>query len=259
MHPSRPSSSKPALALLIAGLLAATACTGQRPTLTDDTNPSAEQSSTTTASDAGTERAEAARATGDEIAVYPDATTTEPTQTITTAEAAASPDVPITFLVKDRSGDRIEVYLPVEPPGSTGWVDAADVTVSAVDYRVELSLSGRWLRVRQLGEILLDEPIAVGTSDDVPEPGAIYYLKELLQPPDPSGPYGTYAYGLSGFRSSQSSFTTGEGIVGLHGTEDESSIGGELGSGSIALADEVLARMVSEIGLPLGTPVDVLP
>jgi len=259
VHPSRSSSSKPAFALLIAGLLAATACTGQRPSLTDDTSPSAEQSSTTTASDTGTETTEAAQAAGDEIAVYPDATTTEPTQTITAAEAAASPDVPITFLVKDRSGGRIEVYLPVEPPGSTGWVDAAEVTVSMVDYRVELSLSGRWLRVFERGQVILDEPTAVGSGDDVPAPGGIYYLKELLQPPDPTGPYGTYAYGLSGFSSSQSSFTSGEGIVGLHGTADESSIGGDVDSGSVALADDVLARMVNEIGLPLGTSVDVLP
>ena len=46
--------------------------------------------------------------------------------------------------------------------------------------------------------MIVDEPVGVGRSDR-PTPGGVYYLKELLQPPDPNGAYGTYAYGLSGF------------------------------------------------------------
>ena len=40
--------------------------------------------------------------------------------------------------------------------------------------------------------------IGLGTSD-TPTPGGVYYLKELLRPPDPHGFYGPYAFGTSAF------------------------------------------------------------
>lgn len=242
--------------MIVCLVLAAASCTGQRPKLASEAEPIADETSTTAAVGAPS-TTQAAEATGDEIDVYDAAASAAPTRSITADEATAAPDIPITFLVKGRSGDRLEVYLPVAPPGSTGWIRVADVSVSTVDTRVEISLSGHWLRVYQLGEVILDEPVAVGTGGDAPDAGATYYLKELLQPPDPSGPYGTYAYGLSGSTTSLTSFRSGEGIVGIHGTDDESSIGEDVDTGSIALADDVLDRLVNDIGLPLGTPVDI--
>ncbi len=251
-RPTVPRLAPPAL--LACFLLTVASCTGARPQLADEVDTSADPSTTTEPAAS----VEAAQAIGDGIDIYESAGATDPSQTITIAEASPTPDIPITFLVIGRSGDRIEVQLPVAPPGSTGWVNTSDVTLSTIDFRVEVSLSERWIRVHELDQVVLDEQVGVGQSDQ-PDAGVRYYLTALLQPPDPTGPYGTYAYGLSGFATSLNSFESGEGLVGLHGTDDESAIGGDVPTGSILLADTVLDRLVNEIGLPLGTPVEILP
>ena len=54
------------------------------------------------------------------------------------------------------------------------------------------------------------------------------------------------------------SFNGGTGVIGLHGTNDPSSIGGDVSSGCIRMQNDVIERLVNEIGLPLGTPVEIL-
>ncbi len=67
-----------------------------------------------------------------------------------------------------------------------------------------------------------------------------------------------YAYGLSGFSNVLESFNGGNGVIGIHGNNDPSSIGGDVSSGCIRLHNDVITRMVEEIGVPLGTPVEVV-
>jgi Uncharacterized protein conserved in bacteria len=151
---------------------------------------------------------------------------------------------------------RYNVYLPVRPNGSTGWVDADDVTVSTVAYRIRLGITEHRIRVFDGEKVVLDEPIGVGTTD-TPSPQGIYYVKELLRPPDQNGPYGHYAYGLSGFSNQLTSFAGGNGVIGIHGTNDPASIGHDVSHGCIRVNNEVIDRMVNDIGLPLGTPVEI--
>lgn len=234
--------------------LAAAACTGPRPQLASKV-----ESTSTVPTDGRGEVAssEAAEAKAAAIDVYPNATDDTPSRQITAAEATSSPDVPIVFLVKRHSEERLEVYLPTAPAGSTGWVRTDDVNLSRVSFRVEISLSEHRLRVFDDGRRVLDEPAVVGDTDR-PTAGTRYFLKELLQPPDQSGPYGRYAYVFSGASTSLDSFASGQGIIGIHGTSDRSSIGANTAMGSIGITSEALDRLVDDIGLPLGTPVTVL-
>jgi lipoprotein-anchoring transpeptidase ErfK/SrfK len=101
---------------------------------------------------------------------------------------------------------------------------------------------------------VLRAPVGVGTTD-TPTPGGRYYLKELLQPPTPDGPYGPYAYGLSGFSNVLTSFAGGEGVIGIHGTDAPDLVGTDVSNGCLRLANDVVVRLVEEVGLPLGTPV----
>src|SRR5262249_53882711 len=102
----------------------------------------------------------------------------------------------------------------------------------------------------------IDTAIGVGTSD-TPTPGGTYYLAELLQPPDPNGAYGPYAFGLNGFSDALTSFNGGEGVIGIHGTNDPSSIGRDVSHGCIRVSNDVIVEMAGM--LPLGTPVDIQP
>jgi lipoprotein-anchoring transpeptidase ErfK/SrfK len=242
--------------LLMLSLGATAACVGERPTLANETEPTAPTDGETTTT-APAPPAKVAQAKAESISVYDDADATTPSGSITTEEATAAPDIPIVFLVKDQVGRRLEVYLPTSPSGSTAWVSASDVTVSSVTFRIEVSLSRHRVRVFEGEETVLDEPASIGRSER-PEPGVVYYLKELLQPPDPDGPYGSYAYGLSGFDTELSSFDDGTGIVGIHGTDDPTSVGSDVRRGCIGLENDVITRLVDEIGLPLGTPVEIV-
>jgi lipoprotein-anchoring transpeptidase ErfK/SrfK len=228
---------------------------GERPSLATETEPTSPSDGATTT--VPTPPAKVAQAKAESIDLFDDADATTPSGEITAAEATSAPDIPIVFLVKDQEGRRLEVYLPTAPSGSTAWVSSADVTVSSVTFRVEVSLSGRRVRVFDGNETVLDEPASIGRSDR-PEPGVVYYLKELLQPPDDDGPYGTYAYGLSGFSTDLTSFDDGSGIIGIHGTDDPDSVGTDVRTGSIGLTNDVMARLVDDIGLPLGTPVEII-
>ena len=162
----------------------------------------------------------------------------------------------LVFLVRRDVPGWLEVDLPVRPNGSTGWVRRDQVELSQHRYRIELSVSQRRLQVYRGAELLLDEPIGVGARD-TPTPGGRYYLKELLRPPDPDGFYGPYAYGLSGFSNEVFDYRGGEGVIGIHGTDDPDSVGRDVSSGCIRLRNQAIVRLAEEIGLPLGTPVEI--
>jgi lipoprotein-anchoring transpeptidase ErfK/SrfK len=161
---------------------------------------------------------------------------------------------PLVFLVKERQGDWINVYLPVRPNGSTGWVRAADVSVVSNPYSIDIALAAHRLVVRNGEDVVLDEPIGVGTTQ-TPTPGGIYYIKELLQPPEPDGPYGPYAYGLSGFSNVLDEFNGGDGVIGVHGTNEPEAIGTDVSHGCIRMRNEAILELVPV--LPLGTPVHI--
>lgn len=242
------------LLLLSVGITAA--CVGERPTLAQDTEPP-DTTVLETTTTAPAPPAKVAEAKETSIPVFDSATDPTPNGEITAAEATAAPDIPIVFLVRREQNNRLQVYLPTAPSGSTGWLRKEDVTVSKVTFRIEVSLSKHRLRVFDGSTTVLDELVSIGRSDR-PDLGDSYYIKELLQPPDASGPYGTYAYGLSGFTTSLSSFDDGTGIVGIHGTDDPGSIGVDVPNGCIGLENTVISRLVDDIGLPLGTPVEII-
>lgn len=166
---------------------------------------------------------------------------------------------PLVFRVVDGgslSGDWLEVQLPVEPNGTTGWIERDQVSLSENPYRIVVDRSTYELSVFRLGELELETVVAIGTGD-TPTPVGQFYLTELLAPPDPTGPYGPFAFGLSGFSEVLDEFGgADEAIIGLHGTDDPASLGTDVSHGCIRLANEVIAELATF--LPLGTPVVIV-
>jgi lipoprotein-anchoring transpeptidase ErfK/SrfK len=192
-----------------------------------------------------------ATAVGPSVQVY---ATADESQRETSLANPNENGAPLVFLVERQQGDWIEVLLPIRPNGSTGWIRARDVTLAQNPFRIDVKLAEHRIAVYEGDQLVLDEPIAVGTAD-TPTPGGRYYIKELLQPPDPTGPYGTYAYGLSGFSNELESFNGGDGVIGIHGTNDPSSIGNDVSHGCIRMTNEAIESLVPR--LPLGTPVTI--
>lgn len=160
---------------------------------------------------------------------------------------------PLTFLIKQESGDWLQGYLPARPNGSTGWILATDVTQSNVPYRVEVSTERHQVQVFLSGKLLDTYPASTGTGGD-PTPHGLFYLTELLAPTNYPG-YGPYAYGLSAFSDVITSFGGGPGQVGLHGTGNSSGVGRSESQGCVRLSNKDITTLAKM--LPVGTPVHI--
>lgn len=159
-------------------------------------------------------------------------------------------------LVHRQVDDWLEVELPVGAGDRTGWVARDDVALSRHRFRIEVALEAHELTLYSGSEVALSAPVSVGP--DAPPAGADLFVTALVRPPDPAGPYGAYAFGLSGSATDAQAFAAGRGVVAVHGVADASTLGSDVATGSIGVAGDVIARMADTIGLPLGTPVDVV-
>ncbi len=163
--------------------------------------------------------------------------------------------VPQTFLVKSQRSDGwVEVLLPIRPNGSTGWVHAADVDLLQNPYRISVSLGAHTITVTNAHSVMYTGPVAVG-APDTPTPIGTYYLYVLLQAPDPGGPYGPYAYGLSSHSDALATFAGGDAEIGIHGNDDASALGQSVSHGCVRMDNAAISILAKQ--LPLGTPVDI--
>jgi lipoprotein-anchoring transpeptidase ErfK/SrfK len=212
--------------------------------------PADESSTTTTTTVPPVPKTIVAEASQPTVTVYEEPDGAEKT----TLDNPTDVGAPLVFVVETDDGSWLRVHLPIRPNGSTGWIQRGDATLSQHPYKVVVSLGAHRIQVYDGFDVILDEPIGVGTANR-PTPTGYYYIKELLQPPDPTGPYGAYAFGLSGFSNALSSFAGGDAVIGIHGTNDPSSIGQDVSSGCIRMNNDAIAVLVER--LPLGTPVEI--
>jgi lipoprotein-anchoring transpeptidase ErfK/SrfK len=170
------------------------------------------------------------------------------------ARTIAGRRLPLVFLVKQRKPGWLQVYLPVRPNLSSGWIRPGEIRLTADPYRVEVQLRSHRLIAWRGRDRVVSAPIAVGRAVS-PTPTGRYYLTDLLRPPDPNGFYGPYAFGLSAHSPVFTSFEGGDGQVGIHGTNDPSVIGTDVSHGCIRVSNATISHLAKL--LPLGTPVTI--
>jgi lipoprotein-anchoring transpeptidase ErfK/SrfK len=163
---------------------------------------------------------------------------------------------PLVFLVEEQRPGWLKVLLPVRPNGSSGWIRAAQVRLSYHDFRIVVRLGVHTITVYRGRRVIDREPVGIGRKD-TPTPGGLYYTKELLRPPNPNGVYGAYTYVLSGFSNVLSSFNGGDGVIGIHGTNDPSGLGKDVSHGCIRMSNAGITKLARV--LPLGVPVEIVP
>lgn len=161
---------------------------------------------------------------------------------------------PLVFVVRRQQPGWLLVSLPVRPNGSTGWVRRSDIRLTQHRFRIVVELTAHRIRVYQGSDVIDDEPVGIGRRD-TPTPGGSYYTTELIRPPNPNGPYGPFAYGLSGFSNVLTDFAGGDGVIGIHGTNDPSLLGHDASHGCIRMSNAGITRLVEV--LPLGVPVEI--
>jgi lipoprotein-anchoring transpeptidase ErfK/SrfK len=201
---------------------------------------------------AAAERSTVAYALGTQLAVYdaPGATAAR----LVLANPRPS-GAPLVLLVVDQQPGWLDVLLPVRPNGSSGWIRADEVRLAVHDFKIVVELGAHRITAYQGTDVLVSEPIGVGTAE-APTPGGLYFITELFRPADgPSGPYGPYAYGLSGHSDVLYDFGGGDGQFGIHGTNDPGGLGHDVSHGCIQMSNAGISRLAAV--LPLGVPVDI--
>ncbi len=162
--------------------------------------------------------------------------------------------IPLVLLVQRRRKGWLRVHLPVRPNGSLAWVRERRVRLRVNPYRIEVSLRRHRLSVWRYGRRLMTEKVGVGLSL-APTPTGRYFVTDLIKARDPRGLYGPYAFGLSAFSTVHTTFGTGNGQIGIHGTDRPKALGTDVSQGCIRLSNATITSLARR--LPLGTPVDV--
>jgi lipoprotein-anchoring transpeptidase ErfK/SrfK len=144
------------------------------------------------------------------------------------------------------------VQLPVLPNGTTGWIAAPAVQLFRVSSRVVVSLSARRLRLYREGRLVIETPVAVG-SPDTPTPLGRFFVNERWSLTTADGPFGPDVLGISAHSPTLARVWVQQGPIGIHGTDEPSSIGQAASHGCVRVTNAVMRRLFRLA--PLGTPV----
>jgi lipoprotein-anchoring transpeptidase ErfK/SrfK len=163
----------------------------------------------------------------------------------------------LVFLVDDYDGvDRYRVLLPTRPNGSFGWIRTDVVDLASHNFAIRTDLDAFRLDVLDHDEVVFTTLTGVARAN-APTPRGRYYTTEILRPAVPDSVYGAFAYGLSGYSETFTSFNGGPGQLGIHGTNDPGTLGTNVSAGCIRMHNDEITRLVEEIKLPVGVPVEV--
>ncbi|MDQ2826328.1 MAG: L,D-transpeptidase [Actinomycetota bacterium] len=192
-----------------------------------------------------------ATATVPSVDVFSSPTSSTPTRSLANPQDSGAP---LVMLVRSQQPGWVNVFLPIRPNGSSGWVKSGQVGVSQTNYYIVIGLSPHRITVFNGSSVVLDERIGLGAGG-TPTPTGLFYIKELFKPPNAGGAYGPYAYGLSAFSDVLFSFGGGPGTVGVHGTNEPSSLGRNVSHGCIRMSNSGVTTLAKL--LPLGVPVQI--
>lgn len=147
-----------------------------------------------------------------------------------------------------------EVMLPIRPNGSTGWVRTSDVWLYVADGEIYVDLTRRRLTYVVDGVPMLETEVGIGSQYNQ-TPTGMFFVTDNVTLADPTGPWGPHALGLSARSDSITSFNGGDGIIGIHGTNNPSSIGSDISLGCIRLPNDMIT-LLSDL-VPIGTKVEI--
>ncbi|MGH8872600.1 MAG: L,D-transpeptidase [Acidimicrobiia bacterium] len=147
-----------------------------------------------------------------------------------------------------------KVMLPGRPNGSEGWVRSDGMVLFVVEGRLVVDLSDRTLVYFEGEEEVLSTEVAVGSGRN-PTPAGSFFVTDNVTMADPGSPWGPHALGLSARSETITEFNGGDGIIGIHGTNNPGSIGEAASLGCVRVPNEVIT-LLHEL-VRIGTPVEI--
>ncbi len=178
---------------------------------------------------------------------------------ITTHVAGRTPLGAVTWLWAVRTsanGAWAEVVLPVERNGTTGWITLRGRRIVHTPIWVSAALDSRRLAVMNGTRVIASFRTAIGATS-TPTPTGRFSVTDLVATGDPGGPFGWFAFGLSGHQPNLPPGWSGGDQLAIHGTNEPSTIGLPASHGCLRVASASL--VVLRRYLRLGTPVIIAP
>jgi lipoprotein-anchoring transpeptidase ErfK/SrfK len=166
--------------------------------------------------------------------------------------------LPVEGVATDEDGRFwLRISLPIWPNGQHGWIGADGIRLRPTAERVVIDLSDRRLMRFRQGAATTRVPVAVGATA-TPTPAGRFFVWAKVDTQRPSGPYGSYILGLSGFSESIEPWSEwpGEPRLAIHGTDDPTDAGRAVSHGCVRVANALLRSLR---GVPMGTPVVIRP
>lgn len=162
----------------------------------------------------------------------------------------------VVFVVLEDQGEWLKVSAPIRQNGGVGYVPASIIDRRFLhDWKIKIEIGKRQLTLTRGNEVILTEKVAVGTTK-TPTPVGTFYTVDIVKPKRPNGPYGAFAYGISGFSPVYQKFGAGDGRIGIHGTNDPAKLGTAASNGCIRISNAAITKMRNM--LPLGVPVEIV-
>ncbi|MEE8376691.1 MAG: L,D-transpeptidase family protein [Acidimicrobiia bacterium] len=162
--------------------------------------------------------------------------------------------VTVLTVIGEPSNGWAEVMLPIRPNGSTGWVLTDYVELYLVEGRIVIDLSDKTLTYTVNGEEMINSTVAIGT-DQNQTPTGVFFVTDSVTLANPNSVWGPHALGLSARSDTITEYNGGDGIIGIHGTSNPSSIGRAVSLGCIRLPNDLITELHTMV--PLGTPVEI--
>jgi lipoprotein-anchoring transpeptidase ErfK/SrfK len=167
-------------------------------------------------------------------------------------------DRPTVFLVRSvrKAGGATwyDVWLPIRPNESRGWVRQGSVAIHTTTARIVVNLARHRLYVYKRGLLVGKFRVAVGMPG-LSTPTGTYYVNQKLRPAAPGGPYGVLALGLSAFQPKLPNWPQG-GQVAIHGTNQDYLIGRAVSHGCVRMRNADVLKVSAWV--PIGSPVVIV-
>jgi hypothetical protein len=154
-----------------------------------------------------------------------------------------------------RNGAWGRAVLPLRPNGRAGWISLRGLRLVRTSTWVRASLADRRIWLMQGRRPVATWAVAIG-AQATPTPVGAYSVTDRVDTGDPYGPFGWYAFGLSGHQPNLAPGWTGGDQLAIHGTNDPASIGHPSSAGCLRVSAEALAILKARV--QLGTPVIVM-
>jgi len=162
--------------------------------------------------------------------------------------------VTVLTVVDQPSAGWVEVMLPIRPNDSTGFVRTDDVEIYVANGKIVVDLSERQLTYTLGDNEIVSTTVAIGTPAN-PTPTGSFFVTDSVTLANPNSPWGPHALGLSARSDTITEYNGGDGIIGIHGTSNPSSIGRAASLGCVRLPNEMITLLHEMV--PIGTLVEI--